>query len=406
MSVGLGFASLALAALSLIPSSSNAASAPSAASAPVQGSPTDAEVMDLARALLREAARGEPRAVDARVDMGELVSRALRPLQLEATELGDAVTRMGSVLERRGIIGAAFAEVGPQGPEGLAPVNVAALDADRLIVFRVIRKQGDFNFVELRVGRAPGGRVCVVDKRDLGSGNWSSEELRRAYLTDLATRRPERIAALPSEHRALAEHAADIARLSALVGEQKCAEAVELYKSLPEELRTTRMLLLPMIRCARTVAPEVYEQALQGLRSRYPADGSSALIVLTDDLARADYDDALVRLDQLAAAVGDDAWLDVCRSTVFEKKDDLESARKALQRALEREPGLKRAYNARLDFALRHDEHELVFETLKAIDAHFPMKKWTDFTQSKLYERFAASPWHAKWMEYIKSRPR
>lgn len=405
MSFGLELASVALAAFAHVPSPSEASVHASAPAVPAQGTPSEAEVADLARALLREAATGQRKAVDARVDIPELVARALRPLQIDGAELTDAVARMSSVLERRGIFGAAFAEVGPRGTDGLSLVRVATLESDRLLVFRIIRKQGDFNFVELRAGRAPNGRVCVVDKRDLGSGNWTSEELRRAYLAELATRHPERIPALPAEHRALAEHAADVARLSALVGEQKNAEAVELYKSLPEALRTTRMLLLPMLRCAREVAPDVFEQAARDLRTRYPGDGSGALITLTDDLSRGDYDDALVRLDEIAAAVGDDAWLEVCRSTVFEKKNDLDAARAALQRAIEREPGLKRAYDARLEFALRHAEHELVFETLKGLDTHFPMK-WAGLMESKPYEAFAASPWHAKWIEYLKAKPR
>lgn len=362
--------------------------------------PSKDECQELAKRILEGASKGDVEAVQACIDWHSLLARATAGIEASRSVRDSYIEKVCETISKNASFAKQFTTAGKRGESALELLHVRSSAGEPSILWRILGENDGVSYLEMHVAKGMNGNAACVDVYNYSTGELMSESMHRIYMPLAAQSSKGFFESLSKRDRAFMDHMADLKDLGQLVAAGKGPEALAVYERLPEEVRREKPIQILHVGAARKTGKDEYRTALEELQKRFPNDASTDLMLIDLYVTKGDLDGAIGCIQRTDEALGGDAYQDYIRLGLLMKKHDLDAARAAGERAIEREPTLKKAWWSLLTVLLAQSDHERVFDTLKAMDARFHMK-WNDFTKSKTYAEFVKSPWHEKWLQYL-----
>jgi tetratricopeptide (TPR) repeat protein len=267
-------------------------------------------------------------------------------------------------------------------------------------LFRVVQRSGSFNFHEYALRRDDSGTVRVVDLYIFTSGEWSSETLRRGWVTAIAEQSPAaqlgRLAGVESD---FARAQPQITAMNALAREGKYQEALATSLQLPPSVQSMKSILLQRMAFAHRVGPRELDEAVAAFARQFPDDPGLSLLLIESYRTAGKYDQALSAVERVRQAVGEDALLDWMRAGILLDKGEWPGARAAAESAIAREPQLAQPYWTLVDISVYEKKYADAVRVLTALEAATGQRVedldqqegFADFVRSDEFKRWKAS---------------
>jgi tetratricopeptide (TPR) repeat protein len=217
------------------------------------------------------------------------------------------------------------------------------------------------------------------------SGEMLSESIRRVYLQALA-----------NSHTARAG-VEQLVQMSLDMQQGRFQEVLDRYDSLPPQMRTERTALLYRLLAAWNVGEEPYSAAVDAFHLHFPHDPSLHLNALEYFVSQNEFAKAYDSIDEIQAAVGDDAYLDVLRARVAWREGSLDAAKQHATAAIQSEPDLRQAYEELLRVSLATREYADAVKVLSTMKRHtqttvdLQPDQFSEFLQSQEYKDWVST---------------
>ena len=237
-------------------------------------------------------------------------------------------------------------------------LRVRTVGGERRAIVRVLLPDGSFNYHEMPLVRDATGFVRARDIYIYASGEYFSDMLRRMFLVGMKTD-PSPLKRLlgTKKKSAMVEFEPRMQEMMAKVRAGDGKGAVAVYKSLPDELRREKSIMLAYVMACSKVDDEAHGRALEELRAAFPNDGGMEMMFIDANIIRGRYGEALRIVDKVDGMVGGDPYLDVIRTNIHLKEGSLDKAEATAARATEQAPDLEAAWWARVNVNLAQKDH-------------------------------------------------
>jgi len=391
--------------LSLAPTAQDPvpASAPAPAAQDEAAKPADelAPYNELAVALQEAIEAGEGKALASCVDLDALMTKATSGVEVDAGFRKGFESGVKSTLLKS--FGDSLQAALEQGGE-LRLLRVRTYDKQHRLLFRLLIPEGGVDYIEFSTKKSRSGRLRIDDWYQYATGEWVSETLHHLYLPFAMQQQRGLVDRLLGKDQLLVKHWEKVSQLIACVQQADLERGLEVYAELPEELRHDKFILLQRLRLLVSNTEHAdYMRVLEDLRRYCPGDPSNELHAIDFHYLRKDWARAAEAVRRLREAVGGDAYLDYLESTVLIMAEDWPAARKAVEKAIEIEPGYLDAHWTLVTIGLKQKDHAAVLAALKRIDEHFEVE-WNDLSGAEEYKDFVAAPQGAEWKSYLASK--
>jgi tetratricopeptide (TPR) repeat protein len=216
------------------------------------------------------------------------------------------------------------------------------------------------NYVEMELGRFPGG-VQAVDAT--------------YYLTG------ERLSRTLARLMGRAQSAMDdgdlkdgmaMQRISMLQRQGDTEGALALIKELPPALRADKSIMLLEIGLDPGTDDTRYLAAIERFENAFPNDPALDLVSIDGFFMRKQFDRLLAAIDRLDERVKD-PYLDVMRALAYLGDDKLDKALVHVDRAIEREPTLEDAWDAKSTICLTKKDFACAFAAITVLVERFEL---------------------------------
>jgi hypothetical protein len=261
--------------------------------------------------------------------------------------------------------------------------------------FRAVSDNLGFIYHDNRLARSDDGKVRARDIYITVTGTCLSDSLRPLILEALANQSRGFVERLTGEQSLYAQHMAEISRMLALQ-ESNPQEALQLYRELPPQIQTMRIMLIFRLKCAQAVSSVESCAAVAALQQHCGQDGSVDAILLDYYVNQKHWADARICIDNLNKMVGGDSHLDSVRISLMIREGKLAVARAESDRLLEEYPNLTAAYNAALEVAAAQGDFDRIVELFTFLE--MLGVELSDPTTLPIYAEFIKSPQYAQWM--------
>ncbi|MBK7643658.1 MAG: hypothetical protein IPJ19_11535 [Planctomycetes bacterium] len=276
----------------------------------------------------------------------------------------------------------------------------------KTVLFRLLAPQTGVNYLEFSIRAGPQKQLRVDDWYAYTSGEWASETMHHLYLPFAMQQQRGLLDRLLGKDQLLVKHWASIAKITECAGKGEVERGLEIYRSLPEELRHDKVVLLQRLRLlAGHTENEDYLHLLEDLRRYCAGDPSNELHAIDYHYIRQEWRRAAEAVRRLRDSLDGDPYLDCLESTVLALAEDLPAAREAAERSIAGEAELLQAHWQLVSICLAQKDFKAVLAALERIDGIFELE-WNDLTQSEQYKDFAASPQHSEWLGYLRAKPK
>lgn len=346
---------------------------------------TSEELATMGRKVAEEISAGQD-GFTPRFDMDGLIDLALADLPIsQALSNGFRVGAKKVPLPLGARLVKAVAEGGTLTYRGLVRRG-----AGEVIQLRLVNADGAFNFFELHVARRRGGKPKVVDVDDLVEGGTLSANLRRLAVIGFAEVNQGLLDRLAGKEQVFLRNAPSLRKLGAAMTQGRGAEALEIYDALPPELQENPIFMRQAVYAARQVDEARYHRALRRYIEARPDDPAAAVMALDACALDKDWAGARRAVDAVERRVGrGDGWMEVLRGSLELSAGDRAAGRRHFEQAVEREPGLLRAYPMLVTLALQDQDWPGVARWLGAWEA--AGQPLADVSTAEGFEAFAAS---------------
>jgi hypothetical protein len=276
-------------------------------------------------------------------------------------------------------------------------LRIQSKDQEKHVIFRLITPTGGVNYHDWVLARRPNGSVQAVDLYIFASGERTTENARRFFLSNTV---PESEGSSKSKdgEPEFVRNFPKIKQITELAKNKKYHESLAVYHQLPASLKTDKNILLIRIAIAQNVGGSEYYSAIEDLLKNYPDDPSADLLGIDLYIAKENHSKALECINRLDGSVGGDPYLKVLRSGIYLKSGNLNEARLASQKAIEEEPTLKGAYWSLVNVSLQEKKFDETVDLLNLFAEKFKVEIG-DLTKEPDYAEFVRSPQYQKWMK-------
>lgn len=314
-------------------------------------SPVDPAFLSLAREVEAALRDGDPAALDARLDGEQLLQRVTRGLPVSNTfieALADEVRAHGWPLGRR-LLGS--------GGKGLHVrlLQVRMRGRTPFALFRILSDAG-LNYVEFELGRNTRNEAVIVDLFPYLEGERLSETMWRVYLLAAAERGQCLTRKLRGLERLWVEQLPRWRRIERLLGAGQGREAVDEMDRLPPRLRGEKFVQLKRLEVLASLDEAEYALGLLAFEKAFPKEPLLDLFALDNPLLRGESAVMMAAIDRLDRRVAD-PYLHYLRGRMMHGQDELEGAKRFLQKALEEDPGLWEPRVELLSVAIEEADH-------------------------------------------------
>ena len=290
--------------------------------------------------------------------------------------------------------------------ERVAFVKLRTRDKNTGALLRVERPRG-LSYLELRIEKIEeeGGKkkeaeptddrpaYRVVDVYDYDTGVYESE-LRRQVLAEILTE-VARKHRLPRKLDDLLQKLTPYDRLEQLIAHGDYDAALELRDELPKKERKERRVLLALVRAAAKKGGAPLEEAVERFDRIYKKDPSANVLALRSYLGADDPAPALAALRRIEGDIGRDAYFDYLRGELQRAAGNHTEAEQHYRDAIERDPGVVRAYATLAHYSLGRKDAAGALAQLDAWCAQSGgLFEWEE---NPLLSEFTTTPAYEKW---------
>jgi tetratricopeptide (TPR) repeat protein len=260
------------------------------------------------------------------LDKQNLAERALSGMQGNDEFIARLRTDLEQNLSRVGTI-----MVNNLGPSAkLTCLRVRTMEGVTRVLVRIDLGDRGLNYMEFFVHKRPDDSWALFDSLDYVQGQMYTESLKMAMALMMRDKPSlmSQLFGLPDVDKKLV---AQIAELGALGQKGEWARWIEVYHTLPANIRKSRVLLATRIVAANlTGTGDEYMNAMADLHTHYGDDPTLSLILVDYYLLKGDYTRAYRAVDRLVEYTGGDAALTSLRSGIaLHKRDNAASIRYA-----------------------------------------------------------------------------
>jgi thioredoxin-like negative regulator of GroEL len=220
--------------------------------------------------------------------------------------------------------------------------------------------------------------------------------MRRMYLVAAAEQPSNPLAGLLGRDNDFVKHAEEFRQMPILLNAGKPKEAVEIYDSLPTQMKTEKTVMLLYVLAAERIDDATYTDAIDRFRQQHPDDPCLDMVSIDGYVLRAQYDEALRAVDRVDEAVGGDPYMNVVRANIHRMQGDLTTSAALAQQAMDQDPKLVDAYWALLTVSLEENEFGETANWLTTIREKFDIE-FNDIRGIPDYAEFLESPEYAEW---------
>jgi hypothetical protein len=281
-----------------------------------------------------------------------------------------------------------------EGDGSVKLLRIRTTDGRPCPLFRLIQADGSLNYHEHTLVRHPDGEVVTEDILVYATGEPISQTVRWLLIPAL-TANPGLNARGKIDPQEL-ETLTTVGELGKAVRGGDPKSAVAAYRKLPKKTQEQKPVLIHFMQAAMSLdkAGEAdYLASIETYRTLYPDDPAVDFVSIDYYFLKKDFAGARRSIDELDKAVGGDPYLDVMHGNAWMEAGQPEEARRAFERAIEREPDLATAYRARITLSLREKKPS---DTLKWLRAVVENRDVTvgDLKDVPEYAEFVKSPQH------------
>ncbi len=347
-----------------------------------------------ALAIQESIGEGDPSLLDGSFDADLLLERAVGSYPLEPKHKES----FGTALRKRGGFGLGGSIVRAIEEEGSYTfLRLVRVGGEDRALFRLISESG-LNYHGLTL-RLVDGQVRIVDFLHYMNSELLSETLGRAYLEAVAAEEKGLLARLVSKDGEWIRNLPKIQKMRQL-GEQeeKYAEALKVYRSLPASLQKDKNLLLLRLKYASAADEKEYVKGMKLFRDTYPADPAVDLVTLDMLLLNEQYHEALQALGRIGTLVGGDPYLGVLRANILLETGDTAAAKESARRAVAEEKTLEDGYWVLITIALLEKDHRETARLLTALEKDLDIGL-SDLQDAEVFADFTQSAEYRQWMK-------
>ena len=233
------------------------------------------------------------------------------------------------------------------------------------------------------------------------SGEMVSQSFRRAYIQAAAQGNGGIVDRLIGADQKYVKYFKKLEEMSDAGRGGKFAEALELYKGFPPELKKEKTVLLVRLQAAQNLGDDgEYTKAIEDFRAEYPNDACVDVMSIDYFLIKKQYGEALACLDRLDRAVLGDPYLQTIRASTHIEQGDLDAARADVKKALDADPSLADAYWARATISLKEKDFDETLKTLRLIRDKLKIEIG-DLSTLPIYKEFTESPQYQEWLKDV-----
>lgn len=275
-------------------------------------------------------------------------------------------------------------------------LRVHTVDGRPRALIRYIGPRGGVDYMDILPARR-GGRVVAEDIHSAANGELATETGRRLQLKVAAEQHHGPPGHPPSAAKLWVPNVPKINAMYKASIERKYAEAVRIYRSLPEEIRLNKSMFLRYLWNAEAVSDAEFLLALDGFRRQFPGDPALAFQDVDYYCLTRSFDQALRSIDKAEQAIGGDPYLNALRAKLLVKAWRHKEARAAADKAIEEEPTLTHGYWGRISVALAETHHADTLKWLQKLVENTGQKVG-DLRQDPEFAVFVRSPEYRDWM--------
>lgn len=271
-------------------------------------------------------------------------------------------------------------------------------------MFRLLLPDGrGFNHHEIILNHDKNGKSKIVDIFVYLTGEDVSDSLRAVDLATLLEQVPELKESLKGAEASIASNMTSLQQIQSLAAKNKGDEALKLYETLPEDLRTNKRMLLTKLGVAQRVSDEAYFQVLEEFQKHHSTEPAFLFRMLDMLAVQQRSEDVLQTADLLQKLTGDD-YLNLMKVNSLLALGRLDDARTAVAAAKKVSDNRIDVYWVEMSVLLKAKDHAAVAKQLDDIATKFGMK-FNDLSSIPDYADFVVSDEGRAWVEVQRNKP-
>jgi tetratricopeptide (TPR) repeat protein len=246
-------------------------------------------------------------------------------------------------------------------------LRVHTVDGRARALMRRIGPHGSVDYLDFVPIRQANGRVVAEDIFSASNGELLTETNRRMQLKVAA----EQNHGPPGHSSSTAKlWVPSIPKMNDMLRakrERKYAEAIQIYRTLPAEIRAEKSIYLRYLWAAEAVSANEFLIALDGFRRQFPGDPALTFQDVDFYCLNRSFEEALRSIDKAEKAIGGDPYLNALRAKILVKAWRHKEARAVADKAIEQEPTLTHGYWGRIAVSLAETHHADTLALLKKL---------------------------------------
>lgn len=260
-------------------------------------------------------------------------------------------------------------------------------DGDHYLLFRLYGQGVNYHKHLLK---KDSGNYKIIDTYIYITGEYLSDTFKSIYMGALLS---QGILSNSSTNKSIMNDLMKMNEIKVFLNRGEVDKAKKAYESISSSSKEKKIFKLTGIRLAGEVSNEAYTKAITDYEKSFPNDISLYLISMDKLILNEEYDETIVVLDKLNAALNGDPFLDYMKGNVYLLKKDLEKAETLFKKVTNIYPDFMDAYDNLLSIYIEKDNlkeaisilntfvkdfelpKEILFETLKQNYPEFSKKE-------------------------------
>jgi tetratricopeptide (TPR) repeat protein len=251
--------------------------------------------------------------------------------------------------------------------------------------------------------RQANGRVVAEDIFSASNGELATESNRRLQLKVAAEQNHGPPGHPPSTAKLWVPNIPKLNDMLRAKRERKYAEAIQIYRTLPAEIRAEKSIYLRYLWASEAVSANEFLIALDGFRRQFPGDAALTFQDVDYYLLNRSFEEALRSIDKAEKAIGGDPYLNALRAKILVKAWRHKEARTFADKAIEQEPTLTHGYWGRIAVSLAETHHADTLALLKKLVENTGQSVG-DLRNDPDFVVFVRTPEYAEWVKWYAGR--
>lgn len=281
---------------------------------------------------------------------------------------------------------------------GFKLLRLRKVDGKPLALYRVTPESGGVNYIELTLERRGNGAVRAVEVEPYLSGEPLSVTARRLAVRAAAEAKMGFIDKLAGKEGEFIKHAPKFKQMTEHLQAGRNAEVLAVYATLPPSLQQEKTALLQRLTAAQSVDDGKYQAAMADFQKWHPNDPSLDLVAIDHSFMAKKWDKVHAAIERLDKRVEGDPYLAVIRASTYMQEAKFADAKKVLDASLAAEPSLAAAWWARVEVAMKTNDHADTAKQLDGVEKALGLKLDGVATAPE-YAAFRASKQGQAWLK-------